>query len=83
MLLRERKRDINLQLGVGNKKENSSLILRGAGSTLIKRKTNSKTLNINVDTLSNICKKYIPMKKKIHFCKIDVEGGEKKCFIRI
>ncbi len=27
--------------------------------------------------MSNICKKHIPKDKKIHFCKIDVEGGEK------
>ena len=60
LLLKERKRDLNLQIGVGNEKGNFSLLLRGTGSTLSKtyKNRNSKILNINVNTMSNICKKY-------------------------
>ena len=36
LLLKERKRDLNLQIGVGNEKGNFSLLLRGTGSTLSK-----------------------------------------------
>ena len=83
LLLKERKRDLNLQIGVGNEKGNFSLLLRGTGSTLSKtyKNRNSKILNINVNTMSNICKKYIPRGKIIHFCKIDVEGGEKNVLL--
>ena len=60
LLLKERKRDLNLQIGVGNEKGNFSLFLMGTGSTLSKTYKNgkSKILNINVNTMSNICKKY-------------------------
>ncbi len=27
--------------------------------------------------MENVCKKYVPKGKKIEFCKIDVEGGER------
>ena len=79
LLLNERKRDINLQIGVGKEKGNFSLFLRGPGSTLSKiyEKEKLKILNITVDTMSNVCKKYIPKRKIIQFCKIDVEGGER------
>ena len=32
---------------------------------------------MKMNTMSNICKKYVPIGKKIDFCKIDVEGGER------
>ena len=34
-------------------------------------------ININIDTMLNICKKYIPKKEIVQFCKIDVEGRER------
>ena len=83
LLLKERKKDLNLQIGVGNEIGNFSFFLKGTGSTLskiyVKRKT--KILNIKVNTLSNICKQYLPKEKKIQFCKIDVEGGEKNVLL--
>lgn len=79
LLLKERKKDINLQIGVGKEKGNLTFFAKGGLSTFSKiyKRENSTILNINVDTMSNICKKYIPNKKEIHFCKIDVEGFEK------
>ncbi len=82
-LLNKRKRDINLQIGAGKEKGNLTFLVRGEFSTFskqyIKRYNIKKAqiLNMKIDTMSNICKKHIPKVKKIHFCKIDVEGGEK------
>jgi len=83
LLLKERIRDINLQIGAGNKEGNSSLFLMKEASTLteIYNTSNPKILNIKVKTMSNICKKYAPKKKKIQFCKIDVEGFEKNVLL--
>ena len=75
-LTKYRKRDINLQIGVGKMKENGTLYVDGASSTL-KKKKNNKSITINVDTMFNICRKYVPKNEIIQFCKIDVEGGEK------
>lgn len=77
-LLNSRKRDINLNIGAGEKKGKAIFYSRGSGSTTLKKyKRNAKPITIYINTLSNICKKYLPIKKEIHFCKIDVEGGEK------
>ena len=75
-LTKFRKRDINLQIGVGKMKENGTLYAHGLVSTL-KKKNNYKSITINVDTMFNICRKYVPKNEIIQFCKIDVEGGEK------
>ncbi len=37
----------------------------------------SKGVSVPVDTLSNVCDKYVPEGTDIHFLKIDVEGWEK------
>ena len=75
-LVKFRKRDINLQIGAGRKKENRTFYLSGKGSTLQKKK-NLASIKIEVDTMLSICKKYAPKNEIIQFCKIDVEGGEK------
>ena len=79
LLLNERKRDINLEIGVGKEKTISTLYLRGPGSTFfnIYKKENLSTINVTVDTMSSVCEKYVPKGKIIQFCKIDVEGGER------
>ena len=61
LLLKERKRYLNLLIGIGNEIGNFSLFLMGTCSTLSKsyQKKNTKIININVNTLSNICKKYV------------------------
>ena len=79
----KRVRDINLPIGIGAKKGNSVLYPMGAGSTTSKiySKNQYKQLNISIDTMKNICEKYIPKGKEIHFCKIDIEGDEKNALL--
>jgi FkbM family methyltransferase len=77
-----RHRDINLQTAAGEKEGNTSLRLdrfNGLCSSFIynEKKNNSKILNIKVNNMSNICKKYVPSNIEIQFCKIDVESAEK------
>ena len=74
-----RTRDINLQLGAGNKEGNTTLKLKNDQSSIIfdKNENNSQYINISIKTLSNICKMYVPKNIKIDFCKIDVEGSER------
>lgn len=78
-LLQKRPKDINLQIGVGKNKGNTTLYLYGTGSTIYKKliKKPSKFIFIKIDTMANICKDYIKKEIKIQFCKIDVEGSEK------
>lgn len=78
-LLQKRPRDINLQVGVGKNKGNTTLYLYGSGSTIYKNliKNSSQSINIKIDTMADICKEYIKRELKIQFCKIDVEGSEK------
>ena len=87
-----RPRDINLNIGVGKKKENSILYLSGPCSTLNKKylKVKNKYISIikillssviKIDNISNICKEFIKKDKIIDFCKIDVEGEEKNVLI--
>jgi FkbM family methyltransferase len=75
-LVKFRKRDINLQIGAGKMNGNATLYVLGYGSTL-QKKENVTSIKIEVDTMSNICRKYVPKNEIIQFCKIDVEGGEK------
>ena len=76
-----RKRDINLNVGAGKIEGNTSLYLRGGGSTTmkqyLKKIKNNKFINIKIDTMKNICIKYVPKNEEIQFIKIDVEGGER------
>jgi len=82
-LLQKRPRDINLQLGVGKNKGNSTLYLYGTGSTINKEliKNSSNSINIKIDTMANICKDYINKDLIIQFCKIDVEGSEENVLL--
>ena len=82
-LLKKRVRDINLQIGAGEKKGKEYLFDNGLMSTFSKEysKNKSKIMKINIDTMLNICKKYIPKKEIIQFCKIDVEGEEKNVLL--
>lgn len=82
-LLKARKRDINLQIGVGKKKGIFTFFMYGLRSTFVKeyKSKNAKKINITMDTMSNVCKKNIPNIREIHFCKIDVEGVEREVLL--
>ena len=79
-LAENRKRDINLQIALGKIEGNGTLYELGGASTLYKKYLKGKKTNttkIMVNTMLNICKKYVPKNEVIQFCKIDVEGSEK------
>ena len=82
-LLKERVRDININVAVGEKEGNISLYEWGAFSTTKKDFSipASNKSNISLQTMANICKKNIPKNKEIHFCKIDVEGNEREVLL--
>ena len=85
LLMKNRKNDINLNIGVGNKKGYSLLYLAGYCSTLnrqyLKKRNNNKTITIKIDTMTDVCKKYVKRGQDIQFCKIDVEGEEKNVLL--
>lgn len=83
MLKKYRDRDINLQIGVGEKEGNETLIVMGTGSYLKKNNSvhNANTLNISIYTMKYILNKYVPKNETIQFCKIDIEGGEKNALL--
>lgn len=78
---RERLRDINLTVGVGQTRGGrAKLFLQGGLTTAcnvncISSKINS--LEIEIKTLESICRQYVPKNTVISFLKIDVEGMEK------
>ena len=80
---KDRPKDINLQLAIGEKKGNIEFYINDQCSTYIKQYSrNSKTIiNVSMDTMSNICKNYVPKGRNVDFCKIDVEGGEKNVLL--
>ena len=79
LFYRDRPNDTNLQLGVGKKKGISKFYVHDQCSTIQKKyaEKNNNITKIKIDTMSNICRRYVPKGKKIDFCKIDVEGNEK------
>jgi len=80
---KDRPKDINLQLAIGEKKGNVEFYINDQCSTYIKQYSrNANTMiNVSMDTMSNICKKYVPKGRNVDFCKIDVEGGEKNVLL--
>lgn len=78
----DRDRDINLNIGIGNTKGTMTLYIEGMCSTLSDRVVadnglqNKPTMQIEVDTLTNVIAKYNP--PDIHFLKVDVEGFERQ-----
>ena len=83
MLIKYRNRDINLQIGVGEKEGNQILYANGFSSTLNKNYSNdiNEKINISIYTMKYICNKYIPKGEIIQFCKIDIEGNEKNALL--
>ena len=88
LLRKSRAEDINLQIGVGKKKGNATLLIdgyNGCKSSLIYHKDmlNPRKINIKIDTMANVCKKFVPFGTQIDFLKIDVEGLEKDVLLGI
>ena len=79
LFYKDRPKDINLQMGIGKEKGNTTFYLDDQCSSFIKKYANNSEniTSIKIDNMSNICKKYVPKGTEIDFCKIDVEGGEK------
>ena len=79
LISKNRIRDINLNIGAGEKEGIMPLNVRGSCSTVNKKYFNDKEpfINVTIYPLSKICKKYVPKDEEIQFCKIDVEGYEK------
>ena len=80
---KDRPRDTNLEIAVGNYEGNVTFYIQGDGSTIQKKYSRGKLsgINIKIDTMSNICRKYVPKGIKIDFCKIDIEGGERDALL--
>ena len=76
---KERPDDINLQYAVGQKKRNVTFYINDQSSTVEKKYSNGTIgiINVTMDNMNNICRKYVPNGTEIDFCKIDVEGSEK------
>jgi len=78
----ERKRDINLCLGLGEREEIADFYIHeGVNSTFEKDVARDRigwydVRQIRVATLANVCDKYVPDGQRISFLKIDVEGAE-------
>lgn len=84
LLESERPRDINLCIGIGDRKGEMPVISAGTGSTFsddVADKlgyVNSNRYVKTMLTLSDIYEQYCAKEQQIHFCKIDVEGYEKR-----
>lgn len=80
----ERKRDINLCIGLGNERGKKSLTTAGAASTFSDEVVSKRGFyqhnkwSKTMLTLSDIYEQYCKKGQEIHFCKIDVEGYEKE-----
>jgi len=84
LLEAERPRDINLCVGVGDKRGEMTIVAAGTGSTFSDdvadklEYTNCNKHEKMMLTLSDIYEQYCQKGQQIHFVKIDVEGYEKK-----
>lgn len=78
-----RKKDINLNICIGKIEGNGTFYLQRGLSTLIKKyiRKKKKHINIKINTMKNVCRKYVPNNKELQFVKIDVEGGEKEVLL--
>ena len=72
-----------MQLVIGKNEGNVTFYVDGQCSTVKVKyaKKLNKSINIKMDTLKNICRKYVPKGKEIDFCKIDVEGNERNVLL--
>ena len=84
LLENERPRDINLCIGISDRRGETAVVAAGSGSTFSDKvaqnlgySNNNKYMKTTL-TLSDIFEKYCNKNQQIHFCKIDVEGYEKQ-----
>ena len=84
LLVENRPRDINLCVGLGNKRDKMKIFEAGGLSTFSSSIAESVNISSNpqrikpILTLSEIHERYCDPKQDIHFCKIDVEGFERQ-----
>jgi FkbM family methyltransferase len=83
LLKNKRPRDINLNVVAGQENGNATLYINKGLTTTIKNYTRPRRpkVIVNVETMTDICKKYVPKGTIIEFCKIDVEGAERKVLL--
>ena len=76
---KDRPNDINLEMTVGEKNGIVKLYINDQCTTIHKKYSEgiNNAIKVKMDTMSNICKQYVPEGTEIDFCKIDVEGGER------
>ncbi|AKL97702.1 FkbM family methyltransferase [Endomicrobium proavitum] len=85
LLSKDRPNDINLNIGIADKKGELEFYIDGAGTTCSqdiadnykKDKDSLKKITVPVQTLTDVLDRHINKDKEIHFCKIDVEGFER------
>jgi len=79
LLKEKRPRDINLNITAGKEKGNTTLYIHEGLTTIMKNYSRPKATRkiVKVETMTDICKNYVPNGTIIDFCKIDVEGGER------
>ncbi|MDR1696407.1 MAG: FkbM family methyltransferase [Endomicrobium sp.] len=84
LLCKYRPKDINLNIGIADKKGTLEFYIEGAGTTCSqdiidkhKDKNSLRKESIPVERLADVLDKHINKSKDIHFCKIDVEGFER------
>lgn len=91
-LCEDRKRDINLNIGISNKTGKMDILVANDESTfdvqtqkeLLMKGRGNKKVSVKIDTLNNVFDEYIEqLGGIIHFCKIDVEGFEKQVLLSI
>jgi FkbM family methyltransferase len=83
LLKNKRPRDINLNIVAGQEKGNTTLYINKELTTTMKKYSSPRKPEkiVNVETMTDICKKYVPKGTIIEFCKIDVEGAERNVIL--
>ena len=87
-LVKQRTRDINLQLAIGECAGQSTMNLVGdTGLSTLDTAIADKHKDggwgvveqtVSVDTLASVCAQHLPTGQEVHFLKVDVEGFEKQ-----
>lgn len=76
---KERERDINLCMGVGAESGTATFYVQGQLSTIVEENAQDGKCSverIEMTTLAEICRQYVPKGQEITLLKVDVEGAE-------